>query len=69
MAGHAVASANTGIQPVYEDDGYDLQPALAYAGTNNVFSRLESLDVGLADGTVDAFESLLNLTHSYGSTM
>jgi hypothetical protein len=67
-AGNAAAGTNAAIQPVYEDDGYDLQPDLAYAGTDNVFSRLGSLDVGLADGTVDAFESLLNLTHSYGST-
>jgi hypothetical protein len=69
MAGNTVTDANAGIQPDYEDDDFDLQSALAYSGTDNAFSRLGSLDVGLADGTVDAFESLLNLTHNYGSTM
>jgi hypothetical protein len=69
MAGNAGNDANVGIQPYYEDDDFNLQPTLAHSGTNNVSSRLGSLDVGLADGTVDAFESLLNLTHNYGSTM
>lgn len=62
----SVADFDANVNHIFEDEGNDPYAARTYAGTNDFFSRL---NVGITDGSVDAFESLLNLSHNYGSTI
>lgn len=48
----------------FEHDGYENLAAASFPGTDDLF---RNLNAGMAG--VDTFESLLNLTHNYGSTM
>jgi hypothetical protein len=52
------------VPAVYGGDGHDDFTSSGFPNTNDIFSRLNA---GLAGGTVDAFESLMSLTHNYGA--
>jgi hypothetical protein len=54
---------HTNLRPIYRGDGPDDFTASGFPSTDDIFSRLNA---GLAGGTVDAFESLMSLTHNYG---
>ena len=57
--------ADAGVNAFYSSNGHNDFAAAGFPSTTDIFSRLNA---GIAGGTVDAFESLMNLTHSYGST-
>jgi hypothetical protein len=52
------------VPAVYGGDRHDDFTSSGFPNTNDIFSRLNA---GLAGGTVDAFESLMSLTHNYGA--